>query len=50
LLGSHNIKVFCKPREKFKWLVEKNVVREGGLWAFKYSHQKVNMADHHAMS
>jgi hypothetical protein len=38
--GSHNIKVFCKPCEKFKWLAEKNVVREGGLWVFKYGRQK----------
>jgi hypothetical protein len=43
--GSHNIKVFCKPCEKFKWLAEKNVVREGGLWLFKYGRQKVNSED-----
>jgi hypothetical protein len=42
LFGSHNIKVSCKPCEKFKWLAEKNVVREGGLWVFKYGRQKVN--------
>jgi hypothetical protein len=42
LFGSHNIRVFCKLCEKFKWLAEKNVVREGGLWVFKYGCQKVN--------
>jgi hypothetical protein len=41
LFGSRNIKVFCKLCEKFKWLAEKNVVREGGLWAFKYGCQKI---------
>jgi hypothetical protein len=41
--GSHNIKVFCKPCEKFKRLAEKNVVREGGLWVFKYGRQNVKV-------
>jgi hypothetical protein len=42
LFGSQNIKVICKPCEKFKGLAEKNVVREGGLWVFKYGRQEVN--------
>jgi hypothetical protein len=29
--------------KKFKWLAEKNVVREGGLWVFKYGRQKVKL-------
>jgi hypothetical protein len=30
--------------KKFKWMAEKNVVREGGLWVFK-SGRQIKIAD-----
>jgi hypothetical protein len=33
---------FVNLVQKFKWLAEKNVVREGGLLVFKSGRQKFN--------